>query len=237
MIAFNNFEEQYISIRRRENRLYNDEQVKWLPNIHPSHPHYKEWLIREHSANKLIQYLAGKRKVLNILEVGCGNGWLAAQFSKISGSNVAGIDINQIELAQAKRVFDHIENVEFINCEITDAPICVEKFDVIIFAASVQYFSSLHKIIEQALRLLVPGGEIHIIDSFFYKATELEAARKRSAEYYDLLHSSEMAKHYFHHDIDELKSFKFKIFYNPDQIINRFLKNKKPFHWICIYNG
>jgi len=74
MIALNNFEEQYISVRRKENRLYKDEQVKWLPDLEPSHPHCKEWQVRSKSCNKLIRHLSNSKKERNILEVGCGNG-------------------------------------------------------------------------------------------------------------------------------------------------------------------
>ena len=60
MIVSENFEEKYISLRKKENRLYSDEQLKWLPDIEVSHPHYKEWQIRKSSCNKLIQHLTIK---------------------------------------------------------------------------------------------------------------------------------------------------------------------------------
>src|SRR6478672_1922889 len=142
MIVSNNFEEKYISLRKKENRLYTDEQVKWLPEIDLSNPHYKEWELRKESRNKLTKHLSSKKIKLNILEVGCGNGWLCHHLSKIPGSNVAGIDINQTELDQARRVFDHIANIEFFYGGIDSEKIRPEKFDVIIFAASIQYFAS-----------------------------------------------------------------------------------------------
>jgi len=235
MIISDNFEEKYISLREKENRLYTDEQVEWLPEIEPSHPHYKEWETRKNSCHKMIQYLRNKKIELNILEVGCGNGWLCHQLSKIPGSNVAGVDINKTELDQAKRVFDHIERVEFFYGGINHEKIRNEKFDTIVFAASIQYFSSLDGIIPAAVQLLSRGGEIHILDSHFYKSSEIEAARKRSFDYYQSLQSAEMSEHYFHHCIDELDEYDHKILYNPDLLRNRFMKNKNPFHWICIY--
>src|SRR5438045_3657839 len=174
MIVLNNFEENYLLVRQKEGRLYTDEQVKWLPEIEQSNPHYKEWQTRASSCNKLIQHLSGKKRKLNILEVGCGNGWLCHHLSKIPGSDVAGIDINKVELDQAKRVFDSIENLEFFYGEIIDENTRNGKFDVIIFAASIQYFPSLDEILPLALELLNPGGEIHILDSHFYKSSELE---------------------------------------------------------------
>jgi len=235
MIVSNNFEEKYISLRKKENRLYTDEQVKWLPEIDLSNPHYKEWELRKESRNKLTKHLSSKKIKLNILEVGCGNGWLCHHLSKIPGSNVAGIDINQTELDQARRVFDHIANIEFFYGGIDSEKIRPEKFDVIIFAASIQYFASLEGIIPTALQRLHPRGEIHILDSPFYKPSELDNARKRSFEYYHSLQFAEMSEHYFHHCIDELDAYNHKILYNPDLFRNRFMKNKNPFPWICIY--
>ncbi len=235
MIVSSNFEERYISLRKKENRLYTDEQVKWLPEIERSHPHYKEWEIRKSSCDKLIQHLSNKKTELNILEVGCGNGWLCYHLSKIPGGNIAGIDINKTELDQANRVFGHIENIEFFYGEVSHERIGNEKFDAIIFAASIQYFPSLDSIIPAALQLLHPGGEIHILDSHFYKSSEVDLARKRSFDYYESLQFPEMTKYYFHHCIDELNPYDHKIFYDPDLFRNRFIKSKNPFPWICIY--
>jgi ubiquinone/menaquinone biosynthesis C-methylase UbiE len=235
MIVSDNFEEKYISLRKKENRLYTDEQVRWLPEIERSHPHYKEWEARKNSSDKLIQHLSTKRTELNILEVGCGNGWLCHHLSKIPGSNVAGVDINKTELDQAKRVFEDVENAEFLFGGIDNEKVRSEKFDAIIFAASIQYFSSLDGIIPAAIQLLHRGGEIHILDSHFYRSSEIEEARKRSFDYYRSLQSAEMSDFYFHHCIDELAAYKHEIFYSPDLLRNRFMKNKNPFPWICIY--
>lgn len=235
MIVSKTFEEKYILLRKKENRLYTDEQLKWLPEIEVSHPHYKEWEIRKNSSNKLTQHLRNKGVELNILDVGCGNGWLGHQLSKIPASNVAGIDINKTELTQAKRVFDHIHNLEFFYGGIDSESIRKEKFDAIIFAASIQYFPSLDNIIPAALQLLQPEGEIHILDSHFYKSPELEIARKRTFDYYHSLQFAEMIEYYFHHCADELNHYYHKILYNPDAFRNRFVKNKNPFPWICIY--
>jgi len=150
---------------------------------------------------------------------------------------VAGTDINLTELSQAKRVFGHVENLEFFNGGISQETINGEEFDIIVFAASIQYFRSFEEIVSKALRLLEPTGEIHILDSFFYRSSELETARRRTAEYYESIQSPEMTKHYFHRCVDELKPYHHHIFYNPYSFTHRFTKNNSPFHWICIYHA
>jgi len=92
------FENKYINIRWQENRMYGDEEVFQLPHVNKEHPHYREWLIRMRSCNRLLRYLGKKAKPIHILEVGCGNGWLAHRLSGLEGADVIGADINFTEL-------------------------------------------------------------------------------------------------------------------------------------------
>lgn len=228
------FAQQYYLLRKSEGRIYSDKEVADLPGINNGHRHYHEWQIRKVSCDRLVKYLVKKPKGLEILEIGCGNGWLSAKLSVIPLSRVTGIDINDEELNQAKRVFSQIENLEFFNCSLQDEMFSDRKFDVIVFAASVQYFSSLEKVLNESLKRLKPGGEIHIIDSHLYKQNETEAARLRSDDYYKTIGFPEMSDQYFHHSLEGLKFFNHDILYDPGSIINKLKKYKTPFYWICI---
>jgi hypothetical protein len=48
------FHQQYIALRTKEQRVYDDATVSILPNVDETHIHYKEWMIRKHSARKII---------------------------------------------------------------------------------------------------------------------------------------------------------------------------------------
>ena len=61
------FEELYISIRQKEQRVYTDEEVAMLPDIYPGHIHYNECQIRKSSSETIINYLAKKNKALKML--------------------------------------------------------------------------------------------------------------------------------------------------------------------------
>lgn len=224
------FEEKYINIRYREKRIYSDEEVRNLPLISMNHPHYKEWVIRKQSADKLIHYLKKENKPLKILEIGCGNGWLCHQLSKMDNCEVMGSDINFTELQQAARVFKGIEGLRFIYGDIRYGILQTLQFDVIVFAASLQYFESSQQILQSASEHLAEDGEIHILDSAFYKPGELPAAKQRTEKYYLQLGFPEMANHYFHHSANDLESFNYRILYDPKKILFR----KNPFPWICI---
>lgn len=224
------FEELYIAVRQQEKRIYTDEQLQLLPDI--DHIYYDEWKIRKRSSERLNEYLEKKHKFLRILEVGCGNGWLSAKMAGIPNTQVVGLDINQLEIDQANRVFKK-NNLQFIYDSFSDNTFDSAQFDVIVFAASLQYFPSVINVMKQALAILRPGGEVHVIDTTFYTPDEAEKADERSHKYYDALGIPEMAEHYFHHSISEFWGFKYQVLFDPTSIFNMIFK-KDPFYWVCI---
>lgn len=226
------FEQLYIDLRVREKRMYTDEEVMWLPDVSSDHVHRQEWKVRKASCQRLTRYLANKKKPLKILEVGCGNGWLSYHLSQIPHSNVVGLDVNFFELQQASRVFAATPNLCFIYGDLNDVQ--NDKFDIIVFAASIQYFRSFSDIMKLALIRLDTCGEIHIIDSHFYYQTEVEEARQRSRKYFDSKGFDKMDGFYFHHSLIDLDQFHAEILFNPNSLINRILKKRNPFHWVCI---
>ena len=232
-IVLAGFEELYTNVRHKEGRVYSDEELLHLPDISADHPHFIEWQLRKESFERLKLYFEKRSGLMRILEVGCGNGWLTRQLAELPNTKVTGTDISYTELRQAVRVFNHIPNLQFIYGGIHAKEIEDAKYDLIVFAASIQYFSSLNDTISLAMRRLKTDGEIHILDSFFYKPGEVNIAKERTGKYYRNLGFPEMTEHYFHHSTDELNSFLFKTLYRPS-LINRLSNNKNPFPWLCI---
>jgi len=226
------FEELYLAVRQLERRVYTDDQLRTLPDIDSLHVHAAEWRIRKRSCLRLVNYLHKKNRSLRILEVGCGNGWLSAKLAEIPGADVIGLDINQTEINQANRVFVR-DNLEFVYDVFNEDAFPDVKFDVIVFAASLQYFPSVKVILDQAVSQLSPGGEIHIMDTPFYKPGEIVRANARSYNYYNALGFPQMAEYYFHHSIDELSGLNHHILLNPGSIL-RLLDKRGPFHWITV---
>lgn len=226
------FEAMYYAIREKEKRVYTDEQVRSLPDIAPGHLHFNEWQIRKRSADKFMAYLKKKQKPLTVLEVGCGNGWLTAKIAAIPNVEVIGLDINKTEIDQASRVF-RTANLNFLYESFKPNTFDGVKFDIVVFAASLPYFSSLKSTLQLALNLLNPGGEIHLLDTHFYKNDAVAAAQERCYNYYNALGYPGMSDYYFHHTIDELKHFKYRVLLNPNALFNR-LRKKNPFYWITL---
>lgn len=230
----NDFGRLYLAIREREKRVYTDAEVSRLPDIDWLHPHYAEWQTRKRSASRLIDYLQKKQRPLNILEVGCGNGWLAAKMADIPGVKVTGMDINHIEINQAERVFK-MDNLKFKHEPFHADSLRGELFDMIIFAAVLPYFASIKSTLKLALSHLKPGGELHILDTPFYTAEEAGPARERCIAYYNQMGFPEMSRQYFHHTIHALEGFNCRVLFNPRSLLNRLMK-KDRFQWICITN-
>jgi ubiquinone/menaquinone biosynthesis C-methylase UbiE len=227
------FAGNYIALREKEGRLYSDSEVSLLPDISRGHVHYKEWMIRKRSVEKLIAYLETKHRPLNILEIGCGNGWLSNKLSELPESSVTGLDINLTELKQADRVFGNKPKLRFISADLRSEALRGSKFDVIVFAASIQYFSSLADILRNASLHLTQQGEIHIIDTPFYTAGELMEAKERTSAYYFSMGMPMMSNYYHHHCLEDLKVLNAR-FISP--VWTRIFKANNPFRWVCISN-
>ena len=80
---------------------------------------------------------------------------------------------------------------------------------------------------------LKPNGEIHIIDSPFYKNDAITEAQKRTLNYYTSIGFPEMASNYFHHSVDDILEFK-TLYANKNKFLNKILlKKDSPFPWLC----
>lgn len=231
----NAFEKAYLSLREKENRIYPDELVSVLPEIYAHHPLKKEWMMRKSTIQPLILYLNKKNRP-KILELGCGNGWLANHLATIPNSEVIGMDINETELIQGVRVFKETENLLFVYADILKISL-PHAFDYIILSSSVQYFSDMETLFDKLLNLLASDGEIHVIDSPVYRKSDVAAANKRSEEYFARLGFPQMKQHYYHHVWQMFESFHPEVLYNPDTLLNK-MKRKffigSPFPWIKI---
>lgn len=228
------FEQRYLAIRQKEGRIHSDATVLKLPDVSKDHPHYAEWRIRKESCCRLKQYFEKRLSLVKILEVGCGNGWLCHRLASVPRSNITGTDVNFAELQQASRVFSHIPNLKFVYGGINAKETEDEYYDFIVLASSIQYFPSPSVIIAEAMQKLKPAGEIHILDSPFYKSEDIPIAKKRTEDHYKTIGLPEMAAYYFHHTMDSLDFFSYKTLYASSFMNRHLFNNRNPFPWICI---
>lgn len=230
---FSEFEKLYIDIRKKEQRILSIHEIRNLPYANRKSPHYCEWRLRRKSIDRFIHYLDKKEGTLRILDIGCGNGFFAHIMSK-RNHELVGVDVSLNELKQASLAFQSV-NLKWYCLDIMNEPLPEEKFDIITFNASFQYFKNPLDIINVCKGYLSRHGEIHIMDSPFYSKEEITAAKGRSDLYYENMTSRQMSKYYFHHDIDELNKFNVQVMYDPNHWVYSWRKTfESPFHWIRI---
>lgn len=224
------FESKYISVRTKENRILSVQQIRQLPEVDENYVHAKEWNIRKKNINRFIKYLRKKNKKLRILDIGCGNGFFSNLMSL--GNEVVAVDVNLTELKQASAAFSN-STITWYYADILNETLPEEKFDLITFCASFQYFNDPALILKKCQGLLNPGGEIHIIDSPFYTQQNLTQAKLNSARYYENLNENEMKEFYHHHNIAFLSDFSYRLMYRPNHFLLKWFHLKdSPFPWI-----
>ncbi|PTX63887.1 methyltransferase family protein [Kordia periserrulae] len=221
------FSKHYLAVREKENRILTDADIRKLPFLNRD-----EWPYRVKSTERFIKYIAIKKRPQTILTIGCGNGWFSNKIAEVSSeNNVIGLDVNREELEQAARVFRK-ENLYFMYADIFKvSKKCETLFDIITLNGAIQYFEDFEELITLLQSFLTENGEIHIIDSPFYKTNEIAAAKQRTKAYYKDLGVPEMTAHYHHHD--EKLVANFEVLYQCKRnIIHKILgKKDSPFSW------
>ena len=222
-----NFSMHYLAVREKENRILTDCEVLKLPNLDKH-----EWPFRVKPTERFINYISLKKKSLQVLTIGCGNGWFTNKIAEVSEINqVIGLDINREELEQAARTFPK-KNTQFVYGDIFKISEHFEaQFDIITLNGAVQYFEDFEGLMKLLKSFLKSKGEIHIIDSPFYKASTINEAKERTKAYYMEVGVPEMAQQYHAHSINLVKNFDTLYIYKKN-IIHKILgKKDSPFSW------
>lgn len=103
-----------------------------------------------------IENIYGKNKKLNILDIGCGGGFLSNPLAQ-KGFRVTGIDLS-INSLQIARKFDATRSVKYIQADANSIPLKENQFDVITCMDFLEHVPDPAQTIAEAARLLKPGG-------------------------------------------------------------------------------
>jgi 2-polyprenyl-3-methyl-5-hydroxy-6-metoxy-1,4-benzoquinol methylase len=227
------FENAYLKLRNAEQRFLTPQEIRRLPEVDSSRPDSGEWRIRGISVRRFVNYVKQKERALRIMEVGCGNAFLSHLLAE-QGNKVCAVDVNRHELLQAAVAFTHAD-LKLCHLDLFKADPPDQPFDLIVFAASIQYFKDASAIIARCVQLLSDRGEIHIFDSPFYPQDQKMEARIRSLAHFQSCGAGEFAGFYHHLSIEDLGQFRMKTLYRPLRI-RRMLnpRSYSPFPWLCL---
>ncbi|MDD5469004.1 MAG: methyltransferase domain-containing protein [Anaerolineales bacterium] len=120
-----------------------------------------------------------------VLDAGCGVGGSAIWLAKHRGARVAGITLVQRQLEFARRFAREegvLSEVDFLAADFTRTPFAGQSFDVIWAIESACHALDKADFINEAARLLKPGGRLVVADGF-------QSKPQLTPEEHDLLHS------------------------------------------------
>jgi len=107
----------------------------------------------EHYLNAVLEKSIQSK---DLLDYGCGNGWMAERYSGFGPRSITGIDISEIGIQEAIRDFGHLAS--FRVADAHHLPFPDNSFDVIAGRAILHHLD-FEKALHEIARILRPGGQ------------------------------------------------------------------------------
>jgi cyclopropane fatty-acyl-phospholipid synthase-like methyltransferase len=131
--------------------------------------------------NRVLATMAGVRSGQRVLDAGCGVGGSAAWLAEHIRARVVGVNINLMQLDQARRLarVRRLEDrVEFHAADFCDTHLAAESFDVVWALESACYAEDKRAFLAEARRLLKSGGRLVVADAFLTRDELAEDERR-----------------------------------------------------------
>jgi len=102
---------------------------------------------------------------LQILEIGCGNGWFSININKKNNYKFTSIDVSQVAINNARTYSQKngVTNNEYI-CSAFETFDCHDEYDFVVCINSLHHFIDLEKFCNKCRNLLSKKGSIYIYD-------------------------------------------------------------------------
>jgi len=115
--------------QKKINEHYNDEVKEFGSSIKSTMPDIFVKKLEIEKISNSIKQIKKDHNVENILEIGCGNGYVLKKISKNIKSDFLGVDVNKkmIELAKKRKR----KELDFKVDDITNSKLKSEKYDII----------------------------------------------------------------------------------------------------------
>src|SRR5205807_332185 len=104
----------------------------------------------------------------NVLDVGCGAGWLSRRLAKlVPQGRVVGMDVSDEMIRRARRASVDFENLIFVTGEVEEIPWEPNFFSHVISVESAYYWPDSVAGIREIFRVLKPGGSAWILINYY----------------------------------------------------------------------
>jgi len=189
------FTKEYLHVRHAEGRGSESPEYYWsLPFAELDGQLGWQWRMRAQTfrffERKILEPLerSSDRK-LNILDLGCGSGWLSYRMA-LRGHSPAAVDLLDDELdgLGAARHYESKLGQMFpvFQAQFDDLPFADSQFDLVVFNASFHYAADYRATLREVRRCLSWGGQVVILDTPVYATWQdgerMVEERKRSFE-------------------------------------------------------
>jgi SAM-dependent methyltransferase len=135
----------------------------------------------------------------NVLDVGCGAGWLSRILAKgVPEGRVVGMDISDEMIHRARRASVDLANLVFIVGEVNDIPWEPNFFSRAISVESSYYWPDPAKGIREIYRILCEGGSAWILINYYRDNPHCHQWREKLAVPTHLLSADEWAAMFRH---------------------------------------
>lgn len=138
---------------------------KWFDNQAPVYDEKNVILYSKYgkiSCQNIFDYLKNK-KYNKLLDIGCGTGLLIDMLSKKCNAEFVGLDLSPKMLKEAKK--KKIKNAKFVEGRSDELPFENNTFDIVTCSQSFHHYPETDKPLQEALRVLKPGGLYIISDT------------------------------------------------------------------------
>lgn len=143
--------------------FYTDHWRQIEPERHARYERMFVWHDAQAALVAPAQLQAGQR----VLDIGSGPGFFAGGLAGLVGATgqVDGVDINEQFVADANARFAAADNVRFHTLTDHVLPFTDATFDCVVCKNVLEYVPDLQASLTEVLRVLKPGGRVHVIDS------------------------------------------------------------------------
>jgi len=129
------------------------------------------------ASNNLTNYMVEKSRISessNVLDVGCGDGEVDVQIVKKTGCKIAGIDLSNVRIENAKKKItpELKDKLKFIHTSATNLPFDKEVFSHVISQATIYHVHNKRKALSEIYRVLQKGG-IFIFDDLIKPKSDI----------------------------------------------------------------